>query len=544
MKRKFQFGIYFIILVGLILWDLIALMPLNIRYTETVFILLVIIGVVMFINLPFELFETTEVIVNGRAQKQFKLSSITNFIKTFGILILIFIVHANGSLPIFFSSQYQELIGEVHTEDFTKEFSAVSTDHLPIVDHNLAVQLGDKKLGSTPGLGSEFHVGEFSDIDYNGHPYAVAPLEYNDIFKWMNNASTGVPGYIMVDKVTGDVELVDELDGETIGLKYLESAYFHQDLARVAYLNGNWDNTMYKSYFEIDNDGHPYFVIPKTHKTIGINGGDDVYEVVTVDAQTGKVNTYDVSEAPEWIDNIYPKELVITQINDYGIYVNGFFNTLFTQKDIIQTTYGSRRVFNNGKMYHYTGLTSAGSDESTVGFMFVNTRTKDATLYSITGATENAAMKSAEGVVQDFGYYATFPVPLNVGGVPTFMITLKDDTGLIKQYSYVNINSYNIVGNGVTLSAAESNYIKALGNEYDLESENLSFEEVTGTVARIGINVENGDTEYVLVLADDNKYYFAASTVNDELAVTIVGDKVKINVIDNKIIIFDNLNLK
>ena len=55
----------------------------------------------------------------------------------------------------------------------------------------------------------------------------------------------------------------------------------------------------------------------------------------------------------------------------------------------------------DGKSYWYTGITSAGADDSTIGFMLVDTRTKEAKLYRQLGATETAAMVSATGKVQE-----------------------------------------------------------------------------------------------------------------------------------------------
>ena len=69
------------------------------------------------------------------------------------------------------------------------------------------------------------------------------------------------------------------------------------------------------------------------------------------------------------------------------------------------------------------------SDQSNVGFVLVNQRTKETKYYSVPGADENSAMASAEGQVQNLRYTATFPLLLNIADEPTYFIALKDDAG-------------------------------------------------------------------------------------------------------------------
>ncbi len=325
-------------------------------------------------------------------------------------------------------------------------------------------------------------------------------------------------------------------------MKYMPTAYFGTNLKRHTYYEGNMDNQLYEFSFELDDNYRPYWVAVKTKKTIGINGGDDVASVITIDPQTGEVNEYNPSEAPEWIDMVYPRRLVLKQLNDWGVYVNGYFNSIFAQQDVIGTTYGSRRVFNSGNVYHYTGLTSSGADESTVGFAFINTRTKHTSFYSITGSTENAAMESAEGAVQNLRYAATFPIPLNVNDIPTFFVTLKDAKGLIKQYSFVNIEDFSIVGNGETIEKAYQDYFKKLDDETSLPI-NGESKEVTGKVIRLGSSVIDGETEYYFVVEGAEGIYAASATLSKELGVTEVVDIVTFTTSGFRIIEFENKNI-
>jgi len=529
------------VVIGLVVANYFILLPLNPRYKGTFLVYVIIfVGLVLLFSKNF-------------VKTVPKFNQVTNtYVNTVefdkgvsGLLVVAFVlvfVHFNSATPIFFAKSYQELLGEVKTEEFTENFSAISVNQLPIVDHGYGELLGDKKLGEERGLGSEFYVGNYTDITVDGQLYLVAPLEYRGFFKWIGNSKEGIPGYIKVNKVTGEAQLVREVDGKPLGLKYMPSAYFGQDLHRQAYLNGNMDNQLYNYYFEIDDQGNPYWVIPKTTLRVSISGGLDIKSVVTVNAQTGEVNEYTPDKAPAWIDNIYPKEIVLQQINNWGLYVNGFLNSVFGEKDVISTTAGSRRVYNNG-LYHYTGLTSIGADQSTVGFIFTSTRTKAATYYQISGATEQAAMSSAEGKVQNLRYNATFPIPMNIQSEPTFFITLKDNKGLIKQYAFVNINDFSIVGNGETISKARTEYLKALNITHDLPIDVEDMIEVEGIVARMGSSVVDGTTIYYILL-ENGEIYQVNADVSNELALTAVGDTVKFSHDKFIISIFDNKSIK
>lgn len=117
----------------------------------------------------------------------------------------------------------------------------------------------------------------------------------------------------------------------------------------------------------------------------------------------------------------------------------------------------------------YTGMTSANSDESLVGFALVNLRTKEPRYYTCAGATESSAMSSAEGQVQQMSYKATFPLLLNIADRPTYFLSLKDAAGLVKMYAFVDVQQYQIVGTGSTVADAQNAYIATLTNDDQVE---------------------------------------------------------------------------
>lgn len=466
------------------------------------------------------------------------------------LLLLIYLGYQVSSLPLFLSQQYRNLIGDIETKEFEQEIPEMDLKKIPTVDEAYARRLGDKKLGEDVGLGSQVYVGDYTLISIKDSLYWVAPLEHIDIIKWFTNRE-GTPGYIMVSATDAqDVRLVQEdSKGNPINLKYLPSAYFNQDIRRKVYFEGNMFSGLTDYSFELDDNGRPYWVVTTYTKKVGIHGGSDATGVVVVDAQTGETNKYSVEDAPKWIDRIQPQSFVINQINDWGWYKNGFMNTLFAKKDIIQTTPGTNYMFIDGEWYFYTGMTSSGSDESTVGFMLSNTRTKETTFYKIAGATETAAMKSAEGKVQHLGYEASFPVLLNIENEPTYFTTLKDNQGLVKQYAFVNVKDYSKVGTGETLDEARTNYAKLVfGTQGSLLDSSLGeHKTIEATIERIGTSQTDGNTYYTILLKEHPELLLMGSgTISAELPISYEGDPVKIEYIDGKnktktIVTFDNL---
>ena len=412
------------------------------------------------------------------------------------------------------------------------------------------MKLGDKKLGEIPAVGSISKLGQFHIQSVNGELYWVAPLVHRDFIKWITNLD-GTSGYVMVSASNPqDVRLVQELDGKPVKLVYQPDAYFLQDLHRHMYINGIVNAGMTEFSLEINDEGRPYWVTSLYEHKVGFSGSDAT-GVAVVDAQTGEVSRYSIEDAPGWIDRIQPEKFVADQINDWGLYVKGFLNSVISEEGVLVATEGTSLVYgDDGKSYWYTGITSAGGDESTIGFMLVDTRTKEAKLYKQPGATETAAMRSAEGKVQEKNYQATFPVMYNILGTPTYVSALKDKAGLVKMVAFVSVEDFAILGLGETKDEALINYREALsseGNNINIENDTTK-KDIEGIVKRISPDVKGGNTSYYLTIDSDNNIFVATSKVSTELPLTVVGDKVKIAYQEGKtgvvdIIEFDNLNL-
>lgn len=485
-----------------------------------------------------------------RGEKISKMAK-NNFLIAVLLLIIVIVIPFFVTSPIFRASSYKNLLGKVEESVFTEDVSPVSVDEIRIVDKEMAMKLGEKKIGEIPAIGSISKVGDYSIQSVKGELYWVAPLVHRDIVKWITNLD-GTNGYIMVSATNPqDVRLVQNINGKQIKIVYQEEAYFLQDLHRHIYLNGVVNYGMTEFNFEIDDEGNPYWVVSLYEHSIGYGGANAVGTAI-VDAQSGEVKVYSIKDTPKWVDRIQPENFVVQQIKDWGLYVNGFLNSIISEEGVLLPSEGTSLVYgNDGKSYWYTGITSSGADESTVGFILVDSRTKESKLYMQTGATETAAMRTAEGKVQEKEYQATFPVMYNILGKPTYVLGLKDKAGLVKMVAFVSVEDYSIIGLGETKDEAYKNYKEVLeseGNKIDFDK-NEDLQQVEGIVSRINQDVKGGNTTYYITLKDNNQFIFTGtSKTSEELPITMAGDKVSISYdkTDSNIISmveFDNNNI-
>ena len=451
------------------------------------------------------------------------------FFLAVGLLTVAF-VGAAASWVVFRAGSYQKLL-TVQSGDFASEIAEVSYDRIPMLDKDSAEKLGDRKLGELSDMVSQFEVAEdYTQINYHGRPVRVTPLRYGDIIKWFNNRSAGLPAYLIIDMVDQSVDVV-RLDE---GMKYTTAEHFSRNLYR--YLRFRYPTYMFEEpVFEIDEDGTPYWVCAKKEKTIGLFGGTDNNGAVLVNAVTGE-SEY-MAEPPEWVDHVYSAELIIEQYDYYGMYHNGFLNSILGQRDVTVTTEGYNYIAEGDDVYLYTGVTSVGGDASNVGFLLSNQRTKETKYYLCAGATEYSAMGSAEGQVQNLRYNATFPLLLNVAGQPTYFMALKDASELVKMYAMVNVSQYQIVATGTTVAECESNYRRMLRQNDLITDEQTDIDQpqetelrsVDGTIAEIRSAVVDGNSVYFLRFAGEEDFSVRMSAAEVAYAPLLnVGDRVRV----------------
>ncbi len=478
-----------------------ALPAVNIHSTETWF---------------FVLFLLVALAILYAARKKFGRDELkqSKVMKCFGAVILgLGIVYLLGSLfssPIINAKKYQKLL-TVKEGEFTEDIEELSFDKIPLLDKDTAEILGDRKMGSMVDMVSQFEVDSiYSQINYQDNPVRVSPLRYANLIKWFTNRSNGIPAYIRINMANQTTELVKLEEG----IKYTTSEhlnrniYRHLRFAHPTYIYGELS-------FEIDDRGIPYWIAPVKKFNIGLFGGETVGKVVLCNAITGDMRTYGIKDVPEWVDRAYSADLLVQLFDYYGTLKHGFFNSVLSQKDCLMTTDGYNYLALEDDVWMYTGVTSVNGDQSNVGFVLSNQRTMETKYYKVEGATEASAMSSAEGQVQNLKYRATFPLLLNISGEPTYFIALKDDAGLVKKYAMVNVQKYQIVAIGDSVSQCEENYLELLFSNgvKEVEKDTREIKKTTGKITKIAQAVIDGTSHYY-IMVEGSEDIFDVSVVD------------------------------
>jgi len=451
----------------------------------------------------------------------------------FIVIVAILIIGSIIGSQLFNAGKYNKLIA-FEEGNFTEDVSEIKKDQIPVVDKDTASRLGKRKLGEISEYVSQFEIMDiYTQINYHGKPVRVTPLIYGDIIKWFNNRSEGIPAYIMVDMTTQKATINKVEDG----IKYSTGEYFMRNVER--YLRFKYPSKIFGNIsFEIDEEGTPYWVVSTVKYRIGLWSGSDIGGVILLNAVNGECEYHDIDEVKkddgdlQWIDQVYDSDLVLEHLNYNGKYRSGFFNSIFGQKGVLQATEGYNYLAIDDDVYLYTGMTSVTSDESNVGFVLTNLRTKQTKYYEIPGAEEYSAMESAEGQVQHLSYSATFPLLLNVSERPTYFMSLKDSAGLVKMYAFVDVEQYQIVGTGTTVDEARENYITNLGKNDLLPKESEKNEEIEGVtkekteavITRISSAVVDSNTKYYITLEGSDEVIIVPVTWSDKLPFAAVGD--------------------
>ena len=457
------------------------------------------------------------------------------------IIALVGVLGAVASLTLFpGNAEKYSTILNTEDGDFATDIEQADYSTIPFIDRDSAVLLGNRTMGTMADYVSQFEISDlYSQINYQDAPVRVSPLNYADVFKWWSNHNTGIPAYVIVNMSTQDTQIVRLEDP----IYYSDSDPFFNNVDRHVQLRHPFYIFGEKS-FEIDDNGKPYWIYPVIDYTVGLFGGETVSRVVLCDASTGECQDLAIDEVPQWVDRAYPADLLIQQYNWSGALSGGWINSWLGQSGVKQTTPGSdgqlgyNYIAKDDDVWVYSGVTSATADNSIIGFVLINQRTAESKFYPVAGATEESAMSSAEGQVQNLKYESTFPLLINVDNQPTYFMALKDNAGLVKKYAMIDIQRYQNVAVGDTLEETEKSYKKLLranGVSTDDDSGKATKTDgtATGTISLISPVVLDGNSHYYVMLNGDGTLYDCpvANVVDivrykegDSVTLTVSGD--------------------
>lgn len=451
------------------------------------------------------------------------------FMAAIALVAVMFLLQFLSS-PMFNARRYANIAGNrIEQRNFIEDTPvSESIDNIALMDTGTAQIIGSRALGSLSELVSQFEIDpQYTQINLGGVPMKVTPLNYADFFKYLANKEEGIPGYIKVDPVKNTSEYV-QVDQPIV---YSQSSYFGKYLMR--HLRFEYRTAIFGDiYFEIGEDGKPYYIAPVLTNRILLFGGRDVKGVVTCNASTGETQYYDVADVPSWVDIVYDGSMLTEQYDWYGMYSGGYMNSLFTNKDCKKVTdnYGFKMF--DDDVWVFTGVTSVVSDESNIGFVLMNSRTGEIRYYAIPGAEEYSVMRSAEGEVQHLGYSASFPSVINIDGQPTYIMVLKDKGSLVKQYALIHVERYNIVATGETQEETIAKYrAKLMENGFEVngatEEDKPEADAKTIRVDQIQYLVQDGNS-YAYIISGTDIYRMPVS--QDETIILVeAGDRIKIS---------------
>ena len=446
------------------------------------------------------------------------------------VLVVVMLIGWLFGATIFRASSYSKMM-PITTSDFATDFSDIDIDSVPRIDESRALTLADQQLGSLSEYKSQYVVSDTTTmVNYNGRPVRVAYLEYANFFKWVNNTKNGLPAYMIVDLVSQKVTVVNCNEQFGGSIKYSPTELFNKKLIR--HIRFQYPTALLDTpNFEITDDGHPYWITAVLDKTIGLFGGTDGLQ----------------------------------QYNYYGKLQNGFWNSIIFQNDVNVASDGYGYVAMDDDIWVYTGVTSSEGDTSNFGFILSNRRTKETRYYQNGGAIEVSAQQSAQDAVQNYKYYATFPILLDIDNQPTYFMSLYGDSNTVKGYALVNLDDKTIVGTGLldemksdakALNAAVENYVQAMKDKGKIDSDvnvddylvsdnasggqsqttqqgdnqqSASTAEngkITGKVESVKTSVNDGNTYYYLEI--DGKYYYIAAKDCMDVLLISAGDTVTV----------------
>ena len=509
-----------LILIALGIYYYVTIPAINIHSSGTWGAIFLIIGILMLLSLAKFFKKNGEASVEGINKFHFQIKETSLVFKGLGIvMLLLLIIYGVGYLlssPFFNAAKYQSLLS-IEERNFTDDIKEVDYQTIPLLDKDSAAILGNRKMGSMVDMVSQFEVtSDYSQINYKGKPVRVTPLTYASPIKWLTNQKAGIPAYILIDMTTQDTECIKLEEG----IRYSKGEYFNRNI--YSHLRFKSPTYIFADhiFFEIDDEGTPYWVCPVKKFNIGLFGGQTIGRVVLCNAQTGECTDYAVEDVPAWIDKVYSAELLIDLYDYSGLLKHGYWNSLLGQRDCLQSTNGYNYIALDDDVWVYTGVTSVSGDQSNVGFVLMNQRTMETRYYKVEGAIEDSAMSSAEGQVQNLGYRATFPLLLNIADEPTYFMALKDGAGLVKKYAMVNVQKYQWVAIGDTLQECEKNYTELLNTNGIVSDLAEELKSITGKIKIISPIVLEGNTHYYICLENSEDIF--ALDMQDESLIQIV----------------------
>lgn len=418
-------------------------------------------------------------------------------------------------------------------------------NHIVLVSQNVAAYKGQQILGSNgQNLGSSYSIDPTSYTlqSIRRHLYYVAPLQYNNIF--VNLANNRTPGFVIVDaenpqatpQLCTDTSTSSLCPGQGASIAYLPGALLNQDLLRHVYLSGYTYGELVDPTLELNDNFHPYWTISLMQPSRGYIG-DQLNEVLLVDAHTGDIVKYTPKSVPTWVDRVMPASTVTQYLQWWGLYHAAPW---FDPSGAGQQTPASdpQLLYNNiDHPVWLIPMTSASSnDNSSTGVFLFDTHDNQASFYPLAGLGIGSNVSNTiQSTHSNIRNYTVDSIQLyQIYNTPTWVATFVQTTDSGSIFQAVGIvDARNLNGSNVqfetTLPAALQDYQNWLLQEPNNPNgtpTSGNVKTVTGTVQRVAVVQQGSNTIYYLQIAGQHQIFQADLSLSPKLPLVQPGDTV------------------
>ncbi|WP_314061580.1 DNA-binding protein [uncultured Vagococcus sp.] len=359
----------------------------------------------------------------------------------------------------------------------------------------------------------------------------IAPLEFKGFWRWLKGGAS--EGYLKMSAT----DVYAQPEPVKTDMTYIPSAYFFKDVERKIYFATATYKSIGEPQLEIADDGHAYYV-QTLYKPRGISENPNYrkMKIAVLDTVSGKVDVYDLNNVPAFIDAPISPEMASEMNSVYGKYENGWLNSRMAKKGVkLATENGTEDevtpIFNEkGEMLYFTDFTSpSSSDDSAIGYSFINARTGEITYYSKKNMMDSEGLINLVDLVfPEKKLEGNMPLLYNIDGVPTWVVSMLDKNGIFKKIAYVNATDSDILAMEDNVEKTLQTYRLKLGEKKTNVSATSEVKEVevSGKVARITAPMVTTEATIIKFVLDDGTLYIVNESDYEVAGFLEKGDQV------------------
>lgn len=377
---------------------------------------------------------------------------VTNLIFPLGTLFIVMVYSFFSTSAFLHAEKYASLIGKISDNQtithWSKDIEPIDPKHIRLVPEETAIALAKTSLNQNATSATQVSVGSQYNIDeahitlqkVKDRLVYVIPLDHRSFSTYTSVNS--IPGYVIVDAENPQAQpkYVDKYL-----MKFSPESYFEHNLERHLYTNGYSDKILMDYSFELDDNYNPHWVVTVCKPAIGY-GGTLVEGVVIVDPISGDIQYKATKDVPEWVDRVYPDEVVKEYLDYYGSYSNGWWNGVWAglntkNPETITLNYGS-----DGKCYYVTPMTSSNNkDASMTDLMYTDTRTGISKRYIVAGTTEGNLITAVTTKLAYQHLHGEHVIYENVYGRMTAIVSVLGEDGSYRGAAFIDVTNKSLI---------------------------------------------------------------------------------------------------